>query len=185
MKNSSFFFKVLIIFLNCFLSISYAEEEWTIKSNENLSYALVSGEVTHGDTLGFFIRKSENCKKIWNTVSVYTYKTPNDFNQLLNKNIPIEVNGRRVSASIQDVKPFLMGHRVILSLGHFPVKEYTYFLKEFYDEFQLYQIQIVDDENFEASKYFDIKVNNWKLNNLVPSILEAYDKCNQLLLSKS
>ena len=37
-----------------------------------------------------------------------------------------------------------MGYRVLFSLGHFPVKEYTYFLKEFYDEFQLYEIEIID-----------------------------------------
>ena len=43
----------------------------------------------------------------------------------------------------------------------------------------------IDNKDFKASKYFDIKVNNWKLDNLVPSVLEAYRKCNQLLLSKS
>ena len=104
---------------------------------------------------------------------------------ILNKDIPIKLNGKELTASVQDVRPFLMGYRVLFSLGHFPVKEYTYFLKEFYDEFQLYEIQIIDNKDFKASKYFDIKVNNWKLDNLVPSILEAYDKCNQLLLSKS
>jgi len=181
---SSFFRKLLVIFLIISLSNTYAEE-WTIKSNDDLSFALVSGEVTHGDSLAFFIRKNENCEKIWNTFSFYTYEKPKDINQLLNKDIPIKLNGKELTASVQDVRPFLMGYRVLFSLGHFPVKEYTYFLKEFYDEFQLYEIQIIDNKDFKASKYFDIKVNNWKLDNLVPSILEAYDKCNQLLLSKS
>ena len=106
---------------------------------------------------------------MWNTFSVYTYEKPKDINQLLNKDIPIKLNGKELTASVQDVRPFLMGYRVLFSLGHFPVKEYTYFLKEFYDEFQLYEIQIIDNKDFKASKYFDIKVNNWKLDNLVPS----------------
>ena len=131
------------------------------------------------------MRKNENCEKMWNTFSVYTYEKPKDINQLLSKDIPIKLNGKELTASVQDVRPFLMGYRVLFSLGHFPVKEYTYFLKEFYDEFQLYEIEIIDSKDFKASKYFDIKVNNWKLDNLDTSILEAYDKCNQLLLSKS
>ena len=184
MTISSFINKFLIIFFITSLSITNAEE-WTIKSNENLSFALVSGEITHGDSLSFFIRKNENCEKIWSTFSVYTYKKPKDINQLLHKNIPIKLNGKELTASVQDVRPFLMGYRVLFSLGHSPVEEYTFFLKEFYDAFQLFEIEIIDDDNFKASKYFDIKVNNWKLEKLVPSIRIAYDKCNQLLLPKS
>ena len=32
---------------------------------------------------------------------------------------------------------------------------------------------IVDGLNFTAAKYFDIRSNNWKLDKLVPSVLEA------------
>ena len=56
---------------------------------------------------------------------------------------------------------------------------------EFLDKFKFKSELLLDNKDFKASKYFDIKVNNWKLDNLVTSILEAYDKCNQLLLSKS
>ena len=181
---SSFFSKFLVIFFIISLSNTYAEE-WTIKSNKDLSFALVSGEVTHGDSLTFFLRKSENCEKIWNTFSVYTYEKPKDINQLLKKDIPIKLNVKELTASVQDVRPFLMGYRVLFSLGHFPVKEYTYFLKEFYDAFQLYEIEIIDNKDFKASKYFDVRINNWKLDNLVPSILKAHNSCNQLLLPKS
>ena len=83
MQHSSFFSKFLVIFLIISLSNTSAEE-WTIKSNEDLSFALVSGEITHGDSLSFFIRKNENCEKMWNTFSVYTYEKPKDINQLLN-----------------------------------------------------------------------------------------------------
>ena len=38
------------------------DEEWTIDKYETLSYARVSGEVTHGDSLNFFILSRENCE---------------------------------------------------------------------------------------------------------------------------
>ena len=46
----------------CFFSYFFspfsntAEEEWTIDRFKDLSYARVSGEITHGDSLNFFIR---------------------------------------------------------------------------------------------------------------------------------
>ena len=156
------------------------EEEWTIDKFKSLSYARVSGEVTHGDNLNFWIRAEDNCEKVYNTFTVYTYEKPGDIKQLLNKNIPIKLNGADITASVQDISPFLMGYRVHLSLGSYPIKEYVYFLKEFYDEFQKYEIEIVDGVDFKSSKYFDIKTNSWKLDKLVPSVLEANKLCNQI-----
>ena len=156
------------------------EEEWTIDKRETLSYARVSGEVTHGDNLNFWIRAQDNCDKVYNTFTVYTYEKPGDIKQLLNKNIPIKLNGANITASVQDISPFLMGYRVHLSLGSYPIKEYIYFLKEFYDEFQKYEIEIVDGLDFKAAKYFDIQINSWKLDKLVPSVLEAHKKCKQI-----
>ena len=153
------------------------EEEWTIDRLETLSFARVSGEVTHGDNLNFWIRTQDNCETVYNTFTVYTYEKPGDIKQLLNKNIPIKLNGTDLTASVQDIAPFLMGYRVHLSLGSYPIKEYIYFLKEFYDEFQKYEIEIVDGVDFKAAKYFDITTNNWKLDKLVPSVLEANKLC--------
>jgi len=153
--------------------------EWTIDRHETLSYARVSGEVTHGDNLNFWIRAEDDCEKVYNTFTVYTYEKPRDIKQLLNKNIPIKLNGAEITASVQDISPFLMGYRVHLSLGSYPIKEYVYFLKEFYDEFQKYEIEIVDGLNFTASKYFDIRNNSWKLDKLVPSVLEANKLCKE------
>ena len=171
----------LFIFL---LVIAYqaqaGEEEWTIDRYETLSFARVSGEVTHGDNLNFWIRTQDNCEKVYNTFTVYTYEKPGDIKQLLNKNIPIKLNGADITASVQDISPFLMGYRVHLSLGSYPIKEYVYFLKEFYDEFQKYEIEIVDGIDFKAAKYFDITTNSWKLDKLVPSVLEASKLCKTI-----
>ena len=162
------------------LSSAVAEEEWTITKFDKLVYATVSGEVTHGDTLNFYVRSEDNCEKVWNTFSFYTYEKPGDIKQLLHKNVPIKINGVDLSAKVITVNPFLMGYRVSFSLGGFPIKEYTQFLKVFYDEFQKYEIEIVDGLDFKASKYFDISNNNWKLDDLIPSVLEANKQCKQL-----
>ena len=156
------------------------EEEWTIDRYETLSFARVSGEVTHSDNLNFWIRAEDDCAKVYNTFTVYTYEKPGDIKQLLNKNIPIKINGADITASVQDISPFLMGYRIHLSLGSYPVKEYVYFLKEFYDEFQKYEIEIVDGIDFKAAKYFDITTNSWKLDKLVPSVLEASKLCKTI-----
>ena len=154
--------------------------EWTIDKYGTLTYARVSGEVTHGDNLNFWIRAEDDCAKIYNTFTVYTYEKPGDINQLLHKNIPIKLNGEDLTARVQDISPFLMGYRVHLSLGSYPIKEYIYFLNEFYEEFQKYEIEIVDGINFTAAKYFDIRNNSWKLDKLVPSVLEANKLCREL-----
>jgi hypothetical protein len=169
----------LFLFL---LVIAYQAQssEWTIDRYKTLSFARVSGEVTHGDNLNFWIRAEDNCEKVYNTFTVYTYEKPGDIKQLLNKNIPIKINGEDITASVQDISPFLMGYRVHLSLGSYPIKEYVYFLKEFYDEFQKYEIEIVDGLNFTASKYFDIRNNSWKLDKLVPSVLKANKLCKEI-----
>ena len=176
-----FIFLHLFLFLIVIVYQAQADdEEWTIDSLETLAYARVSGELTHGDNLNFWIRTQDNCEKVYNTFTVYTYEKPGDIKQLLNKNIPIKINGEDITASVQDISPFLMGYRVHLSLGSYPIKEYIYFLKEFYDEFKKYEIEIVDGLNFTAAKYFDIRSNSWKLDKLVPSVLEANKLCREL-----
>ena len=175
----------ILIFLHLFLFliiIAYQAQasEWHIDKHETLSFARVSGEVTHGDNLNFWIRAEDNCETVYNTFTVYTFEEPGDIKQLLNKHIPIKINGAEVTASVQDISPFLMGYRVHLSLGSYPIREYIYFLKEFYDAFEKYEIEIVDGLNFKADRYFDIRSNSWKLDKLVPSVLEANKLCREL-----
>ena len=73
-----------------------------------------------------------------------------------------------------------MGYRVSFSLGTYPLKEYIYHLNNFYVEENKYEIEIVDGIDFKAAKYFDITTNNWKLDNLVPSVLKATKLCNEI-----
>ncbi len=178
------YFLIFIILILAPLS-ALAEEEWDIEKLKTISYARVSGEVTHGDSLNFVILSRDNCEKVYNTFSFYTYEKPADIKQLLHKHIPIKINGEDLTAKVEYVGPFLMGYRVMFSLGVFPVKEYINRLHNFYNEEKYYEIQIVDGVNFKASKYFDISINSWKLDNLVPSVLEAYKLCKDINNSSS
>ena len=179
MKRFAIFISLHLFLFLLVIAYQAQSSEWTIDRYKTLSFARVSGEVTHGDNLNFWIRSEDNCEKVYNTFTVYTYEKPGDIKQLLNKNIPIKINGEDITASVQDISPFLMGYRVHLSLGSYPIKEYVYFLKEFYDEFQKYEIEIVDGLDFKADRYFDIRNNSWKLDELVPSVLKANELCNE------
>ena len=79
----SFLFLRLLLIIIVLPSSVYAEEEWTIDKFKTLSYARVSGEVTHGDSLNFFILPTEKCEKVYNTFTFYTWEKPNDIKQLL------------------------------------------------------------------------------------------------------
>lgn len=180
-----FFTVVFFSYVHAEESYAKTEEEWTIDKFKTLSYAKVSGEVTHGDSLNFFILPTEKCEKVYNTFTFYTWEKPNDITQLLHKHIPIELNGEELTAKVEVVSPFLMGYRIMFSLGTYPVKEYIYRLHNFYKEEKKYEIRIVDGINFKASKYFDITINSWKLDKLVPSVLEASKLCKEIKNSSS
>ena len=78
MKKINFyiFFLLNVIYLSLIINhnnLSFAEEKWTIKKYQKLSYARVGGEVQPEDTLNFFILAEDNCNKIWNTFSFLTF----------------------------------------------------------------------------------------------------------------
>ena len=162
-------------------NLSFAEEKWTIKKYQKLSYARVEGEVQPEDTLNFFILAEDNCNKIWNTFSFLTFKKSVETEYLLHKEIPIKLNGIDLTAKVEDIKPFSRGYQIMLSMGVFPIKEYVYFLNEFYSELKKFEIEIVDGVNFKADKYFDIRINNWKLEKLIVSISKANKLCKEIV----
>ena len=154
-------------------------EEWNIEKLDTFTYGAVSGEVTHGDKLRFIMHE-DKCDEVLNVFSFYTYEKPGDIHQLKDRSVPIKINGDSLTAKVFLIKPFLMGYQVWFSLGEYPIKQFTYALNEFYQVHKKYEIEIVDGLNFEAKKYFDIPKNNWKLENLVNSMLDVNKKCKEL-----
>jgi len=171
----------LFLFLLLFAYHAQADEdEWQIDSFETLSYARVSGEVIHGDSLNFFIQSKNNCEKVWHNFTFVTSKDPGDIKQLLDKHIPITINGEEVTAVVEHISPFLSGWRVLFTIGVYPIREYIHHLNNFYIEEKTFEIAIIDGINFKAEKYFDISINSWRLEKLVPSVLEAHKLCKQI-----
>ena len=187
MKINIFLFCLLIglsLILNL-RSVLATEVEWNIDRFEKFSFATVSGEIQHGDRLAFIINSEDNCNEVTSWFSFYTWRNPKDFKKLIDTEVPIILNSEiSTSATILSINPFLNGNRVILDLGTFPIKEYVYLLHKTYEEFKKYEIEIIDGVDFKASRYFDISINNWKLDNLIESISKANKICKEINLNK-
>ena len=181
MRLFLFFFFHLLIFLILITSYSYAEDKWSFEKLDGFNYGALAGEVTHGDKLRFIMRK-DHCDTVQHVVTFYTYQKPTDISQLNGQKIPIQINDiPDLEAKVFMVRPFLMGYQVWFSLGSHKVDEYTKTLKEL-DRFE---IKILDGYGFKAKKYFDITANNWKLDNLIPKMLEANKVCKEISNSSS
>ena len=179
-KKFILFSMILSLILN-YKNLSIASEKWSVNKYKSVTYAQVAGEVQHGDTLGFFIPVNSNCDKVWNIFSFLTFENNDNMEQILDKHLPIKLNGIELTAKVESLNRFSHGYQVIFSLGVFPIKEYIYFLNEFYAEQKKYEIEIIDGINFKAKKYFDIQVNNWKLENLVESVSKANKMCREII----
>ena len=182
-SHNIFFLSIILIFsllLNC-KNLSEADEKWVIKKYKKLTYARVAGEIQHGDALSFFILAEDNCNKIWNTFTFLTFEKPGDIKQLLHKHLPIRLNGVDLTAKVENIQTFSRGYKIMFSLGVFPIKEYVYFLNKFYTEEKKYEIEIIDSIDFKAERYFDIRFNNWNLENLVVSISKANKLCKEII----
>ena len=176
-----FFILHLLVFSILIFTHSKAEEEWSVKAYDGYSYAAVSGEIQYGDKLIFILDPSDNCERVTNTFSFYSWEDPDDIKQLIDKDIPLKLNGKvGLTARVIAVNPILNGNHIIFSLGAFPIKDYIAFLDEFYKKIKKYEIEIVDGEDFKAKKYFDITINNWKLGNLLSSINRASKICKEM-----
>ena len=123
----------LSLFFIVFAYHAQAEEDdiWTIDKYESLTFARVYGEVIHGDSLNFFIQSKDNCEKVWHNFTFVTSKDPGDIKQLLDKHIPITINGEEVTAVVEHISPFLSGWRVLFTIGVYPIREYIHHLNNF------------------------------------------------------
>ena len=56
---------------------------------------------------------------------------------------------------------------------------------DFYGVEKKFEIEIIDGIDFKVKKYFDIPINNWKLESLAPSITRATKHCLDINQTKS
>ena len=165
--------QLMFLFFFCALlpRISHSEQPKVSWVN-TFAYVAVPGEVTHGDSLQF-IMKNNNCDYLHHLFSSYTFSKHPKILELKNTKVPITINGINHEAEVVSVKPFLMGHLAMLSIGYFPAKDYISFISKN----PKYEIVISDNLTFIAHDYFDIPNNSWNLTGLVPAIEQAQKLC--------
>ena len=154
---------------------------------------LKTGNVTYGDTLMLVLEnKNGKCEQIQESFTFYTTTKNTEIKAIEGKNIPIKFNEHELYAKASYVFPFLLGHRVMFSMGSYEVNEYLdYMLK-----YDTYAVTIVDEnlsarvmqphliKNFKAADYFDVPNNSWDLEGVKEIIVKAQKLCLEYKESK-
>ena len=138
-------------------SLALAEEEWTVRTTKNFVDVCIPGQITHGDTSCFSMKKG-NCDVLEHYFSVYTKSGHKNILEMQDKILPIESLGTVIGARVLFSAPFLSGHRVMLSVNQHPVNQYLDFLKEF----ETFDAKIIDSEDEELGSIKIISINTFK-----------------------
>ena len=145
--------------------------EWEVSQLDNLVIASTPGTVTHGDRQQFVFQK-EDCEKASHIFTAYTTQTA-DFRALDGRVLAIELNGERTEAKLIFMKPFLLGHLLMLSLGRYD-KETILSQIETND---VTSIRFVDGRGLRAADYFDLPYNEWRTAGIAKALDNAYALC--------
>jgi len=184
---------VITLVINTYSEAS--ESLWDVRSISDGQTILVlkTGNVTYGDTLMLVLEnKNGKCDHIQESFTFYTTTKNIKIKAIEGKNIPVKFNEHELFAKASYVFPFLLGHRVMFSMGSYEVNEYLdYMLK-----YETYSVTIVDEnlstrvmqphliKNFKASDYFDVPNNSWDLKGLEEAIEKAQKLCLEYKESK-
>jgi hypothetical protein len=197
MKRLLIFFVVHILAITLIIN-TYSEASegvWDVRSMSNGQTILVlkTGNVTYGDTLMLVLENNNGkCDYVQESFTFYTTTRNTEVKGIEGKNIPIKFNEVELYARASYVFPFLLGHRVMFSMGSYKVNEYLdYILK-----YETYAVTIVDEDlstrvmqphlikNFKASDYFDVPNNSWDLKGAKEAIGKAQKLCLKYKESK-
>ena len=177
---------VITLVINTYSEAS--ESPWDVRpmSNGQTILVLKTGNVTYGDTLMLVLNNyNDKCDQIQETFNFYTTTKNTEVKEIEGKNIPIKFNGHELYAKASYVFPFLLGHRVMFSMGTYQVNEYL----EYMSKYETYSVTIVDEnlpsrvmqphliKNFNASDYFDVLNNSWDLKGVKEAIGKAQKLC--------
>ena len=186
----------LIILALLWSNVGSAEDyKWEISTmNEGQTVlARMNGNVTHGDTLMFSLRNNQGkCDILQESFMFYTMSKNPDIKKIEGKIIPIKSSEGNTYAEASYVLPFMMGNRVMFSMGSYKVDEHIDFLSKY----KTYDVTIVDEtnpksagqsnmiENFKAADYFDVPNNSWNVKNAKEAILKAQKLCLKYKVTK-
>ena len=158
------------------------DDTWTVHvdsygDNDTETWATVNGKIMHVDKLRIRILP-DRCG-VGNTIT--TFLTINNHPEM------VQQEGKVISATFKgiDIKIRILfalempevvtGHFVYMDLGWNELKEFKTFFAG-YDEVSL---ELIDDDDFKASDYFDITKNTWSLNRLNEALDLAEKKCKE------
>ena len=157
------------------------EDEWKIRSFQDMIIALVSGEIVHGDMLRFILKKG-NCGSLSVLFSFLTYNAPKEIKKLEGKRIPIKINEEPIlsAADIIVISPAFnnMAHFVMLTSPQaYELANFSNGIMGSFNSRKIFSIELMDDKDFEVEKYFEVTSNECNLERYPEKISEAYDLC--------
>ena len=172
----------LFLFLLVFAYHAQADDyEWSIDDYDNMVVASVPGKIIHGDKLRFVLTKGD-CNYVNVLFSFLTFNLPKKINDLEGKRIPIKINEEEVlaAADVVLIYPTLdnRAHFVMLTTPKvYELNNFSEGIMASYNANKNYSIELMDDEKFEFTKYFDVSVNEWDLEKYPEKINEAREQC--------
>tara|TARA_Y100001970_G_C14113641_1_gene792318 strand:+ start:318 stop:851 length:534 start_codon:yes stop_codon:yes gene_type:complete len=174
-KSIKYFF-IFFVFNIFSFTQAFSQDKWSIEIDDGKKvWVTRNGEITHGDKLRFLFTKN-NCDVIQEIFTFYTVANNKNINSLKGKVLGIMINHQQVGAEVLFAFPFLSGHSVWFSLGHYYVEDHI----AFWNNTKSYEVAIIDNKNFKADEYFDIQKNIWKMENFTQSLLDGQKKCIRL-----
>ena len=175
--RSFFFIIILTVLITSFSSLVAAEEDkWQVEDwGEGVISVSTHGKVQHGDRIYFRLKKS-NCDVLEHAFTFYTVANHKRIKLLEKELVPLDNNEMKIYGKVKLVFPFLMGHMVWISLGHYNVDDHIKLMKEIGQ----FNIEIIDKKNFIAEDYFDIPTNEWDLTNYESAITKGQRLCRQI-----
>ena len=172
----------LFLFLLVFAYHAQADDyEWSIDDYDNMVVASVPGKIIHGDKLRFVLTKGD-CNYVNVLFSFLTFNLPKKINDLEGKRIPIKINEEEVlsAADVVLIYPTLdnRAHFVMLTAPKvYELNNFSEGIMASYNADKNYSIELMDDDKFEFTKYFDVLVNEWDLKKYPEKINEAREQC--------
>ena len=175
--RSFFFIIILTVLITSFSSLVAAEEDkWQVEDwGEGVISVSTHGKVQHGDRIYFRLKKS-NCDVLEHAFTFYTVANHKRIKLLEKELVPLDNNEMKIYGEVKLVFPFLMGHMVWISLGHYNVDDHIKLMKEIGQ----FNIEIINKKKFIAEDYFDIPTNEWDLTNYESAITKGQRLCRQI-----
>ena len=175
--RSSFLIIIFISIITFISPLSAAEEDkWQVEDwGEGVISVSTHGKVQHGDRIYFRLGKS-NCDVLEHAFTFYTVANHKRIKLLEKELVPLDNNEMKIYGEVKLVFPFLMGHMVWISLGHYNVDDHIKLMKEIGQ----FNIEIINKKKFIAEDYFDIPTDEWDLTNFKSAITKGQRLCRQI-----